>query len=541
MKLSFERLQQIILEETIKLLQENEVSARAVDKITGVSRGSTARARSANLQRVMTSAEREAQRAAKDVAGRQAAQAARQAALKTAREGAAKVTQQYGLKGSERLITVKLLQKYPALINSPERLVKLVRPAAAAITGPAAASAATTALAAGGKSALRTALANAIRGAFTAGLAGGPVGLLAGLVTQTAAVLAYQYLQKGARENKERIRDTIVRVIHKNARNVTSMERRRLKAFIRGMGDAKEVREEFPQLLDKAKAQLSLANAREAERKRKEQEMYAGAEEFETQAMADQADADYAAQQAQLDDYEQQQAAMEDPLMSTEPGLDPADGVADLRPPVVPADGKKTKRRRVGSLARKARIQRRLNTKIGRSMEQVQAAVGAEETGRYDRDTYNKIVAWQKANLPATRISRGKRISNYDGLVGPVTFRKMMDQGMGALKKAGAGMLDRSTTARSQSELDRAKDRMDQSKKLLDDYLKSMTSMQSKLTPEDGEEIRQGVKQFQAQADEDRKEYLALKKKADAERVAQKRRGATKRIASRTKNIEKSL
>jgi hypothetical protein len=68
-----------------------------------------------------------------------------------------------------------------------------------------------------------------------------------------------------------------------------------------------------------------------------------------------------------------------------------------------------------------------------------------------------------------------------------------------------------------------------------------MMSMQSKLTPKEGEEIRQGVKQFKAQADEDRKEYLALKKKADSERVAQKRRGATKRMASRTKNIEKNL
>jgi hypothetical protein len=504
MKLSFERLQQIILEETIKLLQENEVSARAVDKITGVSQQRTAGARAANLEKAMK--------------GR---------AVQSAKARAANIARTASLNATERRLAWRLVYQYPSLRTKD--VVKLVRPAAAAITGPAAASAATTALAAGGKSALRTALANAIRGAFTAGLAGGPVGLLAGLVTQTAAVLAYEYRQKGARENKERIRDTIVRVIHKNARNVTSMERRRLKAFIRGMGDAKEVREEFPQLLGK------------------EQEMYAGAEEFETQAMADQADADYAAQQAQLDDYEQQQAAMEDPLMSvdplmsTEPGLDPADGVADLRPPVVPADGKKTKRRRVGSLARKARIQRRLNTKIGRSMEQVQAAVGAEETGKYDRDTYKKIVAWQKANLPPTRISRGKKISNYDGLVGPVTFRKMMDQGMGALRKAGAGMLDRSTTARSQSELDRAKDRMDQSKKLLDDYLKSMMSMQSKLTPKEGEEIRQGVKQFKAQADEDRKEYLALKKKADSERVAQKRRGATKRMASRTKNIEKNL
>lgn len=524
MKLSFERLQQIILEETLKVLQEKTAEQRALEKLTGVSRNpGTARMQARNLEKAM-----------------------RSRAVQSAKARAANIARTASLNATERRLAWRLVYQYPSLRTKD--VVKLVKPAAAAITGPAAASAATTALATGGKSALKSAFVNALKGAATAGLRGGAMGGIAGAVVMTAAeILLIQYLEKGARENKERISDNIVRIIHKNARNITSMEKRRLKAFIRGMGDAKEVREEFPQLLDKAKAQLSLANAREAERKRKEQEMYAGAEEFETQAMADQADADYAAQQAQLDDYEQQQAAEEDPLMSvdplmsTEPGLDPADGVADLGPPVVPADGKKTKRRRVGSLARKARIQRRLNTKIGRSMEQVQAAVGAEETGRYDRDTYNKIVAWQKANLPATRISRGKKVSNYDGLVGPVTFRKMMDQGMGALKKAGAGMLDRSTTARSQSELDRAKDRMDQSKKLLDDYLKSMMSMQSKLTPEDGEEIRQGLKQFRAQADEDEKEYLALKRKADSERITQKRRGATKRMASRAKNIENSL
>jgi hypothetical protein len=215
MKLSFERLQQIILEETIKLLQENEVSARAVDKITGVSQQRTAGARAANLEKAMK--------------GR---------AVQSAKARAANIARTASLNATERRLAWRLVYQYPSLRTKD--VVKLVRPAAAAITGPAAASAATTALAAGGKSALRTALANAIRGAFTAGLAGGPVGLLAGLVTQTAAVLAYEYLQKGARENKERIRDTIVRVIHKNARNVTSMERRRLKAFIRGMGDAKE-------------------------------------------------------------------------------------------------------------------------------------------------------------------------------------------------------------------------------------------------------------------------------------------------------------
>jgi peptidoglycan hydrolase-like protein with peptidoglycan-binding domain len=100
----------------------------------------------------------------------------------------------------------------------------------------------------------------------------------------------------------------------------------------------------------------------------------------------------------------------------------PADGVADLRPPVVPADGKKTKRRRVGSLARKARIQRRLNNRLGLTMNKIQAAVGAEETGKYDRETYREILDFQKANLPKTN-KKGQK--NWDGLVGPVTLAKL--------------------------------------------------------------------------------------------------------------------
>jgi peptidoglycan hydrolase-like protein with peptidoglycan-binding domain len=112
-----------------------------------------------------------------------------------------------------------------------------------------------------------------------------------------------------------------------------------------------------------------------------------------------------------------------------EASIDSAPDVADDGPTVDPIRvvGKMPrKRRRVSSLARKARIQRKLNNRLGLTMNKIQAAVGAEETGKYDRETYREILDFQKENLPPTRkTKRGKIVNNHDGLVGPVTLAKL--------------------------------------------------------------------------------------------------------------------
>lgn len=535
MSISFERLQQIILEETIKLIQEQKTAAqRAVEKATGIAQQ-------------QTRATRPAKWAAKYAAQEAAAKKAAKAAAKAAAE---KIATEQGLIKSEQTALRKLLQTYPALANTPEAAANLVRTG----TATAAAAGTTTALVQGGRSAVRTIFINALKGAGTFGLAGGLPGLVVGIA---ADYFLMRYLDSTARDSREGLAVQIAAITAKDPKLINTFDRRILRGFMRGMGDAKQVREENPELFLKAKFQIQLADARKAQLALARDEDLADYGRAEQQAMLDDWEKKEAEERAKaaaaLRTGEESLMSIEEPIMSTDPGLDPALGVADVAPPAVaatsdavPVAGVTARvKRGGGSLARKARIQQKLNTKIGKSMEDIQAAVGARQTGKYDRDTYNKIVAWQKANLPATRTSRvtGKPVSNYDGLVGSVTFRKMMDQSVDALKKSGTRLLEPSPdqTGKFQSDLESAKQMMQTSKQTLDDYLKSMMSMQGKLTPEDAAEQREYLKHFKAQAEEDRQAYLALQKKADAERLTQKRREATARIGARTRNIEKTV
>lgn len=83
---------------------------------------------------------------------------------------------------------------------------------------------------------------------------------------------------------------------------------------------------------------------------------------------------------------------------------------------------KAARRKKVSFLVRKARVQQRLNKKIGKSMKDVQQAVAAKQTGKYDRQTYDKILGLQKLLFPKTP-------DEHDGLFGPKTLSAINAKG----------------------------------------------------------------------------------------------------------------
>ena len=90
---------------------------------------------------------------------------------------------------------------------------------------------------------------------------------------------------------------------------------------------------------------------------------------------------------------------------------------------------KAARRKKVSFLVRKARVQQRLNKKIGKSMKDVQKAVAAKQTGKYDRQTYDTILGLQQKLFPKTP-------DEHDGLFGPKTLSAINAKG-GTVKTPG--------------------------------------------------------------------------------------------------------
>mgnify|MGYP003121153503 CR=1 FL=1 len=98
---------------------------------------------------------------------------------------------------------------------------------------------------------------------------------------------------------------------------------------------------------------------------------------------------------------------------------------------------KAARRRKVSFLVRKARVQQRLNKKIGKSTKDVQQAVSAKQTGKYDRQTYDKILGLQKKLFPNKK-------EEHDGLFGPKTLSAINAKGKtsGKAEKSKASAAD---------------------------------------------------------------------------------------------------
>jgi hypothetical protein len=145
---------------------------------------------------------------------------------------------------------------------------------------------------------------------------------------------------------------------------------------------------------------------------------------YQDQQVAD-AESDYDKQLAKLDKYNadkdletsQQIAQADADYQSVLSKLDAAEKKAKTA-----GQKKAARRKKVSFLVRKARIQRRLNKKIGMSMEDVQKAVGAKPSKKYDRQTYDAILGLQKKLFPKTP-------DEHDGSFGPKTLSAMNAKG----------------------------------------------------------------------------------------------------------------